>query len=167
MARVMRPAAEWIARAIGRRRGVSGAVELPASVTVRSLTSLAREVMGDDLAIYPSADMLIWDIARHEGYDIPSYPMAGCGEFREFLSDYGVSDVPGWYRRVGVTREQYGELWRYSCVVARNEAFWRKVFVVPRSDLDDANALAGWLVEVISFCLGDDDGESDAHLFRC
>ena len=39
------------------------------------------------------------DIARHDGYNIPAYPMAGCGDVREFLSDEDVRNVPEWYER--------------------------------------------------------------------
>lgn len=164
---MVRPGAEWIARAIERQRTKEGNVRLPPSVSARRLLLLAQEVMGDDMKVFRSGEMLIWDVARHEGYNIPSYPMAGNGEFKEFLKDYGVSDVPGWYGRVGLGRETYDEFWRYACIMARNERYWRKVFAVPVSDIENADTLAEWLALVIAFCLGDDDEETDSCLFRC
>ena len=40
-------------------------------VTCGQVLRLLREVLGDDMAVYPDGRMLIWDIARHDGYRIP------------------------------------------------------------------------------------------------
>lgn len=162
-----RVAAAWVARRLGESVDAAGRYHLSRSITANALLRLVQEILGSDMTLFPSGEMLIWNVARHEGYDIPSYPLAGCGDSREFLRDFGVSDVPGWYERVGVTREQSSEFWRYACVMARNEAFWRRVFVIPFDVLDDVSLEADALADVLRFCLGEDDGASDGRLFRC
>ncbi|MCI1665828.1 MAG: hypothetical protein LKI25_05610 [Atopobiaceae bacterium] len=140
---------------------------VPSSVSASALLSLALEVGGDDLTFFDSAEMLIWDVARHEGYDIPPYPLAGCGDAREFLSDAQVRSVPAWYEARGVDVGGGGRLCEQACLMARNGGFWRRVLPVPAMALESASALAPFLCEAIGFCLGDDDGAADPTLFSC
>lgn len=140
---------------------------LPYGVGASDLLHLASVVMGDDLVVYPHGEMLVWDIARHEGYDIPPYPLAGCGEAQEFLADYGVHDVPGWYELRGVSRSVSSEFFAYGCVMARNGGLWRRVWAVPTAELEQAPTLAAWLAEGIRFALGEQTDAEDARLFRC
>ena len=79
--------------------------ELPVGITCGRLARLVEEILGDTIERYPDGRMLIWGIARHDGYNIPEYPMAGCGDVREFLEDEGVRNVPDWYERhLGISR---------------------------------------------------------------
>ena len=73
--------------------------ELPVGITCGRLARLVEEILGDTIERYPDGRMLIWGIARHDGYNIPEYPMAGCGDVRQFLEDEGARNVPDWYER--------------------------------------------------------------------
>lgn len=124
--------------------------QAPGRVRCERLLQLVDEAMGDDLRRYPDGRMLIWDIARHDGYNIPAYPMAGCGDVREFLSDEGARNIPEWYERhLGIGRNVYDEMYRYDLVMVRNRALWRRVFVVPSCRLEHMDTLLeeldGWL----------------------
>lgn len=66
------------------------------------------------------ASLYLRHYARSQGYDIPAYEFAGCGEMKRFLADQGVRDAPGWYARIGVPREEAGALWGRTLVAARN-----------------------------------------------
>ncbi len=92
---------EMLVQAVERIRTLlpTSARDLPLGVTLPRLLHLVDETMGEDMRRYPDGRMLIWDIARHDGYNIPAYPMAGCGDVREFLADEGVRTVPEWYER--------------------------------------------------------------------
>ena len=148
-----------------RTRG--GVYHLPESVGAQALLGLASEVMRDDLAVYPHGEMLLWDIARHEGYVIPPYPLAGFGEAQQFLADYGAADVPGWYELRGIGPEVTRDFYAYGCVMSRNRSFWRRIWAVPVGDLSDANLLAAWLARAIAFSLGNATDTDDPFLFRC
>ncbi|MCH3967426.1 MAG: hypothetical protein PHR15_02820 [Atopobiaceae bacterium] len=140
---------------------------LPKAVSPDALMALSLEVAGGDLAFFPAGEMLIWEVARHEGYDIPPYPMAGCGEAREFLADSGVSSIPGWYAARGIPVEVTRDFYAYACLMARDRTFWRKVYVVPAVVLGDASMLAVPLARALGFCLGEDSAADDPTLFRC
>lgn len=124
------------------------------------LLQLVDEAMGDDLRRYPDGRMLIWDIARHDGYNIPAYPMAGCGDVREFLSDEDVRNVPEWYEHhLGIGRDVYDEMYRYELVMVRNQALWRRVFVVPSGRLKRMDTLLEELDGWLGFGLGSGVGD--------
>ena len=124
------------------------------------LLQLVDEAMGDDLRRYPDGRMLIWDIARHDGHNIPAYPMAGCGDVREFLSDEDVRNVPEWYERhLGIGRDVYDEMYRYELVMVRNRALWRRVFVVPSGRLQRMDTLLEELDGWLGFGLGSGVGD--------
>lgn len=138
-------------------------------VTPARLLSLIDEALGDDLHRYPDGRMLIWDIARHDGYRIPDYPMAGCGDVKEFLADEGARNVPDWYRvHLGLERAVYDEIWRYQLVMVRNRALWRRVFLVPADDMatEDADRLARTVFPWLAFALGRATTSDNPTLFQ-
>ena len=151
-----------------------GADPLARGVSAGRLMRLVDEAMGDDLVRFPDGRMLIWHIARHDGYRIPEYPMAGCGDVREFLADEGARNVPDWYRvHLGIDGPTYEQIWRYELVMVRNRALWRRVFLVP-SGLTQAGAgdkaamrrLAREVTSWLTFALGRQDGSDDPTLFK-
>ena len=95
-----------------------GASPAQRGVTAYRLLRLVEEVLGDDLYRYPDGRMLIWDIARHDGY--------------------------------------------------RNRALWRKVFLVPSTELagDDADRAARAVLPWLAFALGTATGSDDPSLFQ-
>ncbi len=72
----------------------------------------------------------IYVYARQLGYDIPPYPLAGCGEIKEFFRAFGVASVPEFYEKVGIDRETYADLANKTAVAVRNGQGMRKLFVV-------------------------------------
>ena len=127
--------------------------------------------MGEDLARFPDGRMLIWAIARHDGYNIPPYPMAGCGDVKEFLSDEGARNVPDWYERhLGIDRDQYEAIYQYELVMVRNRKWWRKVYMVPSATMTRRGEPGGPLLEAIvkwlEFSLGEASDAEDPSLFR-
>lgn len=139
--------------------------------TCGQVLRLLREVLGDDMAIYPDGRMLIWGIARHDGYRIPDYPMAGCGDVKEFLHDEGVRNVPEWYERhLGMDRASYDEIYRYELVMVRNRGLWRRVFLVPSGTMAQEKATGGPLLsaekEWLRFALGHATDRDDGRLFK-
>ena len=158
-------------RASGARGDMRGDVGRWPGLTDGRLLSLARECLGDELRIFPDGRMLIWDIARRDGYTIPPYPMAGCGDVKEFLADEGARDVPGWYElHLGMDRESYGRMYEVELVMVRNRARWRRVWQAPSATMAARDRLGGplWraLAEWVSFSLGEASGEDDARLFK-
>lgn len=144
---------------------------LLAPVTCGHVLRLVDEALGDDLHRYPDGRMLIWDLARHDGYTIPAYPMAGCGDVREFLRDEGVRNVPEWYERhLGMDRSTYDAMYANELVMVRNRALWRKVFVVPTLVMARTHEDGGPLLEAmrswVTFSLGLNSDAEDPGLFR-
>lgn len=143
----------------------SGKLDLPQHVKPVALLKLAQEICRDDLDYFESAEMLVWEVARHEGFVIPDYPLASNSEVKAFLKEYDARDVADWYQKRGVLRSSYDQFWKSSALMARNRTFWRKVIVFPKSDMDDANLLARDLCVAVTFCMGKEDGERDSRLF--
>ena len=79
MARMMRPMARKLVDLLGTYATSDGSYRLPPEVTPDRLLALALEIGGDDLMFFDAAEMLVWQVARHEGYVIPDYPLAGNG----------------------------------------------------------------------------------------
>ena len=132
---------------------------------------LMDEAFGPDMRRFADGRMLIWEIARHDGYNIPPYPMAGCGDVKEFLEDEGVRNVPDWYReKLGMTRDEYDSIYSQELVMVRNRALWRKVWQVPtqtmRADTELGEALARSICAWCDFALGCQDDRDDPKLFR-
>lgn len=147
-------------------RRADGSYGLPAGVRPARLLGLVGEVLGGDFAFFRAGEMLIWEVARHEGYTIPAYPMAGCGDVREFLADYGARDVPSWYEARGVPRPIVADFYAWSCLMVRNRDFWRKILLVPTVDVDDTARLTPHLLRALSFCEGTATNAEDPTLFR-
>lgn len=143
----------------------SGKLDLPQQVKPEALLKLAQEICLDDLDYFESAEMLVWEVARHEGFVIPDYPLASNSEVKAFLKEHDTRDVADWYQKRGVLRSSYDQFWKSSALMARNRTFWRKVVVFPKSDMDDANLLARDLCVAVTFCMGKEDGERDSRLF--
>ena len=143
----------------------SGKLDLPLQVKPEALLKLAQEICRDDLDYFESAEMLVWEVARHEGFVIPDFPLASNSEVKAFLKEYNARDVADWYQKRGVLRSSYDQFWKSSALMARNRTFWRKVIVFPKSDMDDANLLARDLCVAVTFCMGKEDGERDSRLF--
>ena len=57
------------------------------------------------------ASHYIYHFARKQGWDIPAYPLAGCGEIKRFFAEQGVGDVPSWYVKIGVEPERAKRLY--------------------------------------------------------
>ena len=150
----------------GGSEGSSSACGLPSGVSAGRLLGLVGEVLGPDFAFFRAGEMLIWEVARHEGYTIPAYPMAGCGDVREFLADYGARDVPSWYEARGVARSVVADFYAWSCILVRNRDFWRRILLVPTSDVDDPATLMPHLLCALHFCEGHATDADDPALFR-
>ncbi|MGI6032220.1 MAG: hypothetical protein ACOX69_02210 [Coriobacteriales bacterium] len=58
----------------------------------------------DERLIVGRADRYFVHVGRSHGFYIPSYPFDPAGDLKCFLSEYGVSDVPGWYRALGIDK---------------------------------------------------------------
>ena len=85
-------------------------------------------VLGDRAQV-GDASRYIYAYARHRGYDLPPYPLAGCGEIREFFADEGVRNVPEWYeRKLGLDEAAYASLPSQTVVVVRDRDNRRKAF---------------------------------------
>ena len=143
----------------------SGKLDLPQQIKPEALLKLAQEICRDGLDYFESAEMLVWEVARHEGFVIPDYPLASNSEVKAFLKEHDARDVADWYQKRGVLRSSYDQFWKSSALMARNRTFWRKVIVFPKSDMDDANLLARDLCVAVTFCMGKEDGERDSRLF--
>lgn len=82
-----------------------------------------------DRAQVGDASRYIYAYARHRGYDLPPYPLAGCGEIRAFFADEGVRNVPEWYeRKLGLDERAYAALPSQTVVVVRDRDNRRKAF---------------------------------------
>lgn len=132
---------------------------------------LLQEAAGKDLSVFADGRMLVWDIARHDGYNIPAYPMAGCGDIKEFLADEGAHDVPDWYRvHLGMDSGTYKDIYKYELVMVRNRLRFRRVWVVPAATMADAKGhggpLASAMLEWARFALGTVTDKEDPRLFK-
>ena len=149
---------------------LSGIGELPGGATCGRVLNLIEECLGPNFQRFPDGRMLIWDLARHDGYTIPAYPMAGCGDVREFLHDEGARNVPDWYRiHLGIDRETYDRIWEWELIMVRNRLEWRRVFMVPSQVMAQTHASAGPLLQAelgwLRFALGTQTGSDDPGLF--
>ncbi len=95
-----------------RHDRTSGALQLHRLFSLMSLSFADRVRVGN------ASQFLVW-YARAEGYDIPPYPLSTSGEIRQFFKDEGVSDVPGWYAKIGFTPEEYATLHEHALVSVR------------------------------------------------
>ncbi len=95
--------------------------------TLRRLAKVFSFYMGDRIEV-GDASAYIFHYARSQGYKIPAYPLAGNGEIKEFFADQGVRNIPEWYEKLGVERQQYEHLNQQTIVVVANVRFRRKAF---------------------------------------
>lgn len=165
MARTLWPTAAKLVALLDHLKDENGLFHIPDTVSSDALLSLALEIGGDDLQFFEASDMLVWEVARHEGYIIPDYPLDSNSEARKFFAEHKVDDVPSWYMARGVRKEQTEHFWRYSAFMARNRLFWRRVILFPRSDMESPNKLANSVSAALSFCLTSTTGADDSTLF--
>ncbi len=96
-------------------------------MTLRRLARVLSFYMGDRIEV-GDASQYIFHYARTQGYKIPAYPLAGNGEIKQFFADQQVKNIPAWYEKLGVGREQYERLNQQTIVVVSNVRFRRKAF---------------------------------------
>lgn len=140
-------------------------------LTNRQIYRLLIECLGEDIAVFPDGRMLIWNLARHDGYNIPPYPMAGCGDVKEFLHDEGAANVPDWYEKhLGIDGETYEHIYLYELIMVRNTQRYRRVWLVPSTTMSDDGRLGGPLAQAMhewtEFALGAQTSRDDARLFK-
>lgn len=95
----------------------------------RGLLGLALSVLGPAVTVC-DASRYIYAYARQLGYDIPPYPLAGCGEIKEFFRSFGIASVPEFYERVGLGSDEYEQLADKTAVAVRNQCGKRKLLLV-------------------------------------
>lgn len=128
------------------------------------LLELLSYILGDRAQV-GDASRYIFAYARHRGYDLPPYPLAGCGEIRAFFADEGVRNVPEWYeRKLGVGGRAYAELPSQTVVVVRDRANRRKAFFL--DGIRYRNAAAFENLADSGFARTLDEPELDALLGR-
>lgn len=139
-------------------------------------------VLGDRAQV-GDASRYIFAYARHRGYDLPPYPLAGCGEIREFFADEGVRNVPEWYARtLGLDEAAYAKLPAQTIVVVRDRDNRRKAFFLDgiryrnaaafenladsglARTLDEAE-LSALTTCMLAFLLGEDEGVEGGERF--
>ncbi len=76
------------------------------------------------------ASHYIYHFARKQGWDIPAYPLAGCGEIKRFFTEQGVSDVPSWYVKIGVEPERAKRLYGNTLVAVCGSDYRHVAFVL-------------------------------------
>ena len=114
-----------------------------------------------DRAQVGDASRYIFAYARHRGYDLPPYPLAGCGEIREFFADEGVRNVPDWYeKKLGLDERAYEALPSQSIVVVRDRADRRKAFFLDGMRYRNAAAYENLADSGFSRTLSEDDLEA-------
>ena len=165
MARIKRALSSNLITVLDALEDDAGVTRVPDGVSGERILALALELGGEDLAFYESSEMLVWDIGRRLGFYIPDYPLESNLEVRRFLAEYGVEDVPSWYERFGVPREMSCEFWKYSAFCARNERFWRRIMLFPKSDVRRADAMARDVRGAIAHCLAPTPADT-GELFR-
>lgn len=97
--------------------------------TVRRVAGLAAIVLGDRVEV-GDASQYVFHRARREGYDLPPFPLAGCGEIRRFFADEGVRNVPEWYAKLGIEGEEYARLHEKTLVSVRAATGERSVLLL-------------------------------------
>lgn len=141
------------------------------------LLDLISHLLGDRAQV-GDASRYIFVYARHRGYDLPPYPLAGCGEIREFFADEGVRSVPEWYERtLGLDEAAYAKLPSQTIVVVRDHTNRRRAFFLDGIRYRDAATfenlttsglartlseaeLAELLERMLAFLLGEDEGRT-------
>lgn len=160
-----------------RRDGADGSADGNVVARIARLLELERDrwqphralellsfVLGDRAQV-GDASRYIFAYARHRGYDLPPYPLAGCGEIRAFFAEEGVRNVPEWYeRKLGVGGRAYAELPSQTVVVVRDRDNRRKAFFL--DGIRYRNAAAFENLADSGFARTLDEPELDALLGR-
>lgn len=94
----------------------------------RGLLGLTISVLGSAVTVC-DASRYIYVYARQLGYDIPPYPLAGCGEIREFFRAFGIASVPDFYERAGYDADAYAQLPEKTAVAVRSGCGKRRLLV--------------------------------------
>lgn len=97
--------------------------------TVRRVAHLAAIVLGNRVEV-GDASQYVFHRARREGYDLPPFPLAGCGEIRRFFADEGVRNMPEWYAKLGIEGEEYARLHEKTLVSVRATTGERSVLLL-------------------------------------
>ena len=97
--------------------------------TVRRVAHLAAIVLGNRVEV-GDASQYVFHRARREGYDLPPFPLAGCGEIRRFFADEGVRNMPEWYAKLGIEGEEYARLHEKTLVSVRATTGERSVILL-------------------------------------
>lgn len=90
---------------------------------------LVATIMGDRIKVGDASRYLV-EYARAQGYDIPSYAFAGCGEIKQFFRDQGVADVPSWYEKLGVPADDARRLYGHTLIEVRDFEFRRMAILL-------------------------------------
>lgn len=98
-------------------------------LNVWRLARLASCMLGDRLEV-GEASQYIYHYARRQGYDLPPIPFAGNGEFKQFLADEQVKDIPEWYARFGVSSAEYQHIYEKTLVAIRRMDGTRKIILL-------------------------------------
>lgn len=166
MERINRQLAEALRAFLVLRRQADGTYVLPDHISCDALIGIAKKALKDELAFYPVADDLIWTVARHEGYVIPTTPVESRGDTREFLKEHNVQNSKEWYKKRGFSPRQVRSLFTTSAFMARNAGFWRKILPLEKRETENVNRLTPTLLQAIDFCLENREGREDATLFK-
>ncbi|EQI12103.1 UNVERIFIED_ORG: hypothetical protein QOE_3048 [Clostridioides difficile F501] len=117
-------------------------------------------VLGDRAQV-GDASRYLFAYARHRGYDLPPYLLAGCGEIRAFFADEGVRNVPDWYgKKLGLDERAYEALPSQTVVVVRDRADRRKAFFLDGIRYRNAAAFENLADSGFSRTLSEDDLEA-------
>lgn len=117
-------------------------------------------VLGDRAQV-GDASRYLFAYARHRGYDLPPYLLAGCGEIRAFFADEGVRNVPDWYgKKLGLDERAYEALPSQTVVVLRDRADRRKAFFLDGIRYRNAAAFENLADSGFSRTLSEDDLEA-------
>lgn len=109
----------------------------------QDILRLLSIILGDRMQV-GDASRYIYAYGRQIGYDLPPYPLAGCGDVREFFADEHVSTVPEWYeRKLGIDYALYVELSGKTMVVVRDVEHRRTPFLLEGMRYKDDTGFAG------------------------
>lgn len=110
---------------------------------MRDILRLLAVLLGDRIQV-GDASRYIYAYGRRIGYDLPPYPLAGCGEVREFFADEQVATVPEWYeRKLGIGHGLYAELSGKTMVVVRDVEHRRTPFLLEGMRYKDDTGFVG------------------------
>ena len=104
---------------------MGGSVRIDVACAARVLATIMEShiEVGD-------ASHYIYHFARKQGWDIPAYPLAGCGEIKRFFAEQGVCDVPSWYVKIGVDPQRAKRLYGNTLVAVCGPDYRHVAFVL-------------------------------------